>query len=244
MSLSGGDYNFGSTSQIDKRDLLALNQCYGPCMQKHFALLGASRGLGWATYQEIKAKYKDSHFFLSSRKIEARVSEISQTTKLTPQDFSKIPLEGTFLQQLQQFNPTDLIYFAGGGPYGNFADKKWKDHLWSLNTTFFYPAELLHHILSEKEKWPCLQKIIFIGSAIAESKPDPQAASYAAAKHALKGLISTVQTEEKQISIELFSPGYMQTDLLPSHSEPRQKQMAENPMNVAKKLVAVIEKND
>jgi len=215
-------------------------------MQRRFALLGASRGLGWATYQLLQKKEYASAFLLSSRKIHARESEVSQeNTKLVAQDFSKLPVEPEFIRVLQEFNPTDVIYFAGGGPYGNFSDKKWSDHQWALNTTFLYPAELLHNVLNQK--WSLLQKITFIGSAIAESKPDPKAASYAAAKHALKGLITTIQLEQADKSgpdVQLFSPGYMQTDLLPSHSEPRQKQLAENPLDVAKKLITMIEKSD
>jgi short-subunit dehydrogenase len=216
-------------------------------MQKRFALLGASRGLGWATYQALQNHDKNSEFLLSSRKIEARRGEISSiNTTLMVQDFSQLPVQLEFVQTLKKFNPTDLIYFAGGGPYGAFAEKKWSDHQWALNTTFLYPAELLHVLL--KEKWPSLRNIVLIGSSIAESKPDKNAASYAAAKHALKGLVDTIQLEmnhsTSSLRVQLFSPGYMQTDMLPPHSEPRQKQLAENPLDVAKKLITMIEKSD
>lgn len=224
-------------------------------MQRRFALLGCSRGLGWATFQELQKKQYVTAFLLSSRKIQERQIEISQSTQnatteilYVNQDFSKLPIDPQFLNTLQKFAPTDLIYFAGGGPYGKFAEKKWSDHQWALNTTFLYPAQLVHSIAeNQKTHWSSLRNIIFIGSAIAESRPDPKAASYAAAKHALKGLIDTLQLEldsASGLSLHLFSPGYMQTDLLPPHSEPRQKQLAENPFEVAKKLIAVIEKND
>ncbi len=116
--------------------------------------------------------------------------------------------------------------------------------MWCLNTTFLYPAELLHHLLSEKTKWPFLRNVILVGSAVAEEAPDPGAASYAAAKHALKGLVATLQLESASPQIQLFSPGYMQTDMLPLHSKPRLMQLAANPVEVAKKLIAIIEKND
>lgn len=252
-------------------------------MQRRFILLGASRGLGWSTFQLLQKRADTQAFLLSSRKIQARTFEIEQLLeaypadeaqssaqkskqaieqtakqkvkqaakqeiKLVAQDFSKLPIDGAFLQDLENFQATDLIYFAGGGPFGSFADKKWNDHQWALNTTFLYPAQLMHQILSQKKtKWPDLRNLVVIGSAIAESKPDPKAASYAAAKHALKGLIDTVQFEldlVQGLRVHLFSPGYMQTDLLPAHSEPRQKQLAENPLDVAKKLITVIERND
>lgn len=212
-------------------------------MNKRFILLGASRGLGWATYQLLSKKMNDS-FLLSSRKIKTRSEEVNQNTKLVEQDFSKVPVNVEFLAELQSFRPTNIVYFAGGGPYGHFADKKWSDHTWALNTTFMYPAELLHSVVAGKDKWPDLKQITIIGSAIAENQPDPKAASYAAAKHALRGLIETLKLEPIRIDIELFSPGYMQTDMLPPNSQPRQNNRAENPADVAKKLIKVIEKND
>lgn len=215
-------------------------------MQRRFVLLGSSRGLGWATYQLLQKKEYASGFLLSSRKIQSRQNDISsENTQLIAQDFSKLPVDPEFVRRLHEFSPTDLIYFAGGGPYGNFAEKKWSDHQWALNTTFLYPAELLHTVLNEN--WTSLKTITLIGSAIAESKPDLNAASYAAAKHALKGLVMTIQLElgvDTGPVVQLFSPGYMQTDLLPFHSEPRQKQLAENPLDVAKKLITMIEKSD
>jgi short-subunit dehydrogenase len=213
-------------------------------MSSKFLLLGASRGLGAATYKQLLLQYPEAEFLLSSRKILAHENLKAEKTNLIAQDFSKTPMNQNFLAQAQSFQPTHVIYFAGGGPYGNFADKKWSDHLWALNTTFLYPAELLHQMLSQKQNWPRLMQVILIGSSVAENQPDPLAASYAAAKHALKGLVSTVNLETNLFKIKLFSPGYMQTDLLPLNSEPRQNKKAEDPVEVAKKLIAFIEKND
>ncbi len=213
--------------------------------EDRIALLGSSRGLGWATYQELVKSFPRNSYFMASRKISVRQSEMSENTKLISQDFSKTPVDFNFLQSLAEFAPTHLIYFAGGGPHGLFANKKWSDHLWALNTTFLYPAELTHAILSSPAKWPSLKQIILIGSVIAENQADPLASSYAAAKHALRGLVSTLNAEgSSSAQIKLFSPGYMQTDLLPADSQPRQKGLAENPSDVAKKLIAFIEKND
>ena len=209
--------------------------------------MGASRGLGWATYQELNRRSETQAFLLSSRKINARKNQVSANTELVEQDYSVTPVGSDFLTRLQDFNPTCLIYFAGGGPYGLFADKKWNDHDWALKTSFLYPAELLHAILSKRNEWKELKKILFVGSAIAEDQADPKAASYAAAKHAVKGLGTSIQAEvldNQNPQITLFSPGYMQTELLPVNSQPRQNQLALDPVDVAKKLIAIIEKND
>ncbi|MBC7419128.1 MAG: SDR family NAD(P)-dependent oxidoreductase [Bdellovibrio sp.] len=208
-------------------------------------LLGSSRGLGWATYNQLISQSSDSSYFLASRKIKTRENEVSKNTVLAAQDFSKTPLDLSFLTQLKNFTPTRIIYFAGGGPHGVFEEKKWSDHQWAFNTSFLYPAELVHSILSDQSHWLGLRQIILIGSSVAENKADPLAASYAAAKHALRGMVDSMAQEasEKPI-VQLFSPGYMQTDLLPAHSQPRQNGLAEDPVQVAKKLIAFIEKND
>ncbi len=209
------------------------------------AILGSSRGLGWSVYKELVSQFPEIQFFLSSRKILDRQAEISDRTRLYAQDFSKAPVQAHFFNLLREFKPTRLIYVAGGGPHGPFAKKKWTDHMWSLTTSFLYPAELLHLILSQIENWPDLQSVVFVGSQIAEANPDENAASYAASKHALKGLISTVQLENKsKPQVLLFSPGYMQTDLLPAESWPVQAGLAVNSGLVARQLIRFIEKNN
>ncbi len=209
------------------------------------AILGASRGLGWALYTELAALNNETSFFLVSRKIEEKLKFIPNSTSIKAQDFSKVPISKSFLKDLQNFNPTHLIYMAGGGPYGEFRAKKWSDHQWALNTTFLYPAELIHTILADSKTWAHLKQMVFVGSAIAEDKPDAMAASYAAAKHALKGLITSIQLENQgNLHLTLFSPGYMQTELLPQSSWPVQQGVAEDVMDVAKRLIAVIEKNN
>lgn len=250
-------------------------------MNHKFALLGSSRGLGWETYQllcqiqssSIKSQSNNSKddaskavnsnetdskdagldfsFFLASRKIADK--KIQDHTTICSVDFSKTEVDGNFLQQLKNFNPTTLIYFAAGGPYGSYANHKWNSHMWAMQTSFLTPAYLLHWILSKRLEFNSLRQIIFIGSAIAEAQGDLNAASYAAAKHALKGLITSVQLEESflntnenqsQLKLELFSPGYMQTELLPQNSRPRLQKLAENPVDVAKKLIAMLQIND
>ncbi len=209
------------------------------------ALLGSSRGLGWHTYLELQKHNPKAQYFLSSRKILNRSAEVSDKTVLSSQDFSTGQLDTNYLNELIGFAPTRLIYLAGGGPYGLFEEKKWSDHQWALNTSFLYPAQLIHSIAANQKLWPQLKQIVVIGSAIAEQEADPLAASYASAKHAMKGLISSVQKEgSAKPEILLFSPGYMQTDLLPLNSKPRQNGTAESAHDVAKKLIAFIEKSD
>ena len=215
-------------------------------MQK-FILLGASRGLGWETFIQLAAKNPENKFLLSSRKIagkESEVSAISPNTRCLAQDFSRT-IQSEYLSELKHFDADCLVYFAGGGPYGIFQGKKWSDHEWALRTSFLYPAELVHSILANRNEWAGLKKIVLIGSAIAEAAGDPQAASYAAAKHALKGLVDSVNAEQKpDPAVLLFSPGYMQTDLLPAKSGSQAALLAESPTVVAERLIHFIEKTE
>jgi len=216
-------------------------------LNEKFIMLGASRGLGWCTYQLLQILKQPSDFLINSHNVLVKTGEIAQNTKLIQQDFSKPGIDQEFETQLKKFGPTHLIYFAGGGPYGFFQDKKWSDHQWSLQTSFLYPAELLHSIMAHPEAWPALKKVVLIGSSVAEDKADPRASSYSAAKHALRGLVATVQeeikaqSEKKLPQVLLFSPPYMQTDLLPAHSQPRLNDRAENPEVVARRLIEYIE---
>ncbi len=143
-----------------------------------------------------------------------------------------------------QFQAQKLFYVAGGGPYGPFENKKWSDHQWAFKVNFLCPAFLLHQLMLSNT---CRQ-IVMVGSAIAESKPDIHAASYAAAKHALKGLVTSVQAEQKkmsqaQIDLRLFSPGYIDTPMLPANAWPRQLALEEqasliaSPIALAEKLL-------
>ena len=75
-----------------------------------------------------------------------------------------------------------------------------------------------------------------MGSSVAEDKADPGAASYAAAKHALKGLLESVILEKPDLDVRLFSPGYMDTGMLPQNAWPRQQGLAEDPDAVARRL--------
>lgn len=208
-----------------------------------FILLGASRGLGWCVYQQLAKKNLQDQFLLSSRKIENRKSEVTTNTQLVAADYSRSEMDFDFLQKLADFKPSVLVYFAGGGPYGLFQEKKWSDHLWSLRTSFLFPAELIHNIYAQPAKWSHLKKVLLIGSQVAEDKADPKASSYSAAKHALRGLVDSINAEQKcNPQLLLFSPPYMQTDMLPANSHPRLTDSAENPLVVADRLIEYIEK--
>lgn len=192
-------------------------------------ILGGSRGLGRALGLEIEK---------SSTQV------ISRSRKSVPSfDFSKTEDWSKIVSDIRAIKPQRVIYCAGGGPYGPFSRFEWKDHAWSWKVNFEFPAYLLHDFL----KMPIaeLKQLVLIGSKVAESAPDPGAASYAAGKHALKGLISTVIADkEPTFDLRLLSPGYMETDLLPIGSRPRRQGLAKPVEQVASRMIQSITDSD
>jgi short-subunit dehydrogenase len=209
-------------------------------MFERVAILGASRGLGAELHKVIQLDPSVDSIFVSSRK----VVDAAPKTQAFVCDFTKKDQQINLLDALVTFRPTAILYIAGGGPFGRFEDKKWKDHEWALELGFLFPAKLLHFATSVLTLTG-LTTILFVGSRIAESSPDPMAASYAASKHALKGLLSSVSAENPALQIKLYSPGYINTEMLPKNAHVRQSsdQIAK-PSDVAQDIVAWLKSGD
>lgn len=216
--------------------------------QEKILALGVSRGLGRSTMLTRALVNAGPELSLVARKVEL-LQELQfelATSGLSAHSFSLDLAQEDCLDSLlplvESFKPTRIWYFAGGGPHGDFGQKKWQAHQWALQLNFLTPAKLLHGLLNQKYEF--LKQVLFVGSDVAESKPDPGAASYAAAKHALRGLITSVQFENPPFDLRLASPGYMDTAMLPPQSWPRQKGLASNPDSVASNLVQWLESTD
>ena len=200
--------------------------------KNRIAILGSSKGLGYQTYRLLHGQYPEADFLCVSRKIQQ--VELYDRTQILTADFSKSPVDPNIFETIRNFHPTDIIYSAGGGPYGFFQDKKISDHEWAMNVNFMFPMALVKNLADLQ-----MRQMIFIGSSIAENQPDPKAASYCAAKHALRGLMTTLQVENTlPFKVRLFSPGYIATDLLPVHSPPRQLGLARPAQQVAEDLIS------
>ncbi|MBL7670032.1 MAG: SDR family NAD(P)-dependent oxidoreductase [Bdellovibrionaceae bacterium] len=193
-------------------------------------LVGASRGLGFEFFKKVQElqtpRDRPIRMVLLSR-TQGSLASLLREESWFSVDLSKPEEVERFLELNLPPQITRLIYFAGGGPYGRFQAKNWKDHEWAWRVSFLSAARFLHYFLRS----PHFKQGIFIGSQIAERNPDINAASYTAAKHALLGIISTLQKEaleEKDTKkaslahdLRLFSPGYMNTSLLPPTAWPR-----------------------
>ncbi len=226
------------------------------------AILGSSRGFGASLYNEL-SHYENKEFLLVSRKIEQQGVELQNELQyrevqlsidlknknnkvLFNCDFSKLENCQLLKSKIIEFKPDIIFYIAGGGPYGRFEDKKWADHLWAYNVNLLFPAQLYHELLALKKLNLITTKIIiFIGSDIADNKPDPLSASYSSAKHGLRGLINSIQYEQPLIESYLYSPGYMDTKLLPPNATPRHQtpDLVVKPEHEVKKLIKSIFNN-
>ena len=193
------------------------------------AVIGASRGLGHCFF-DIAAR-PDPESAVTGKVAESGESSSPRNfilvsrrgvEPLSGQNFFNLTLDLSvskeqerLIRELTKWHADRVFYFAGGGPHGAYHAKQWRDHEWSWQVRFVAAARLLHALMMDTSQ------IIFIGSNIAGDRPDPMAASYAAAKHALKGLIESVQAEVPACDVRLYSPGYMDTELLPRRARPR-----------------------
>jgi len=187
-------------------------------------VLGGSRGLGAALVNLLKSENTD-------------VISISRKSQEAA-DFSKPQNWEQILNRIRELNPSRIFYCAAGGPYGSFGQFQWKDHSWAFRTTFEFPAFLLHSLVQKPVE--NLKQVLVIGSSVAESKADPGAASYSAAKHAVRGLVVSLQKEGIPFDLRLLSPGYMSTDLLPMDSAPRREGKARDPSKIASLMIQSI----
>lgn len=199
---------------------------------ERIALFGIGSGLGEQLARELLAKGTQLAAW-------SRSNSIGEGVQFHQSDFSARVQWDRIAGEVLKFQPQRVIYVAGGGPYGLFHQKAWGSHEWALNVNFLFPAFLTHALLQR----PGIRQMLFVGSAIAESKPDSKAVSYSASKHGLKGLVLNLASEYKDIDVRLFSPGYMKTKMLPENSEAVQKGMAQEPRQVAIEIINWMQEN-
>lgn len=210
-----------------------------PLIGEKILLIGCSRGLGQELTDLVLAK--GASVYGVSRKL----SHESLQRWNSSGNFEHQSVDVTQIDWLDKLmakvdcKKFDRAYFlVGGGPYGEFSAKSLKDHHWAYRASFLAASELLHAALSET--WP-VKQLLFIGSEVADAKIDINAASYCAAKHALRGLIETVQAElelsQNQLDLRFYRPPYMPTDLLPRNSAPRLEDKAVSTRLVAEDLI-------
>jgi short-subunit dehydrogenase len=182
-------------------------------------ILGASRGLGAELVKYISSTGFPMVGFGRKVQLLQALRDSHPLFEYRAADFSTPEGQDEVMRYLLEENYSKVICVAGGGPYGPYEKRAWKDHQWAFEVTYQFPAKVIYAMLKGGRR-DC--QLILVGSAVAESSGDPLAASYSAAKHALKGLFSSIRQENPEWDIRLFSPGYMDTELLPTNAAVRQ----------------------
>lgn len=195
-------------------------------------ILGASRGLGAALVKYLAELNVPALGFARKEPSLENLRSLHPQFEYRLADFSASAGQDSVLELLRREKFSKVFCMAGGGPYARFASREWKDHQWALNVSFILAARVAHELLSSRTH---ATQLILVGSAVAEAEADPMAASYSAAKHALKGLWAALVKEEPEADIRLFSPGYMNTEMLPANAAVRQLGVYE-PTRLAREL--------
>ncbi len=180
-------------------------------------ILGASRGLGRALALYVCG---EGHSVVGISRKQSLLQAIADEQPLftfDTADFANVDGQNKVLDFLQERAFDKIFLVAGGGPFGLFHERSIKDHVWAWEVSFVFHARVLHLLASRGAK----EQVVLVGSSVAESGADPMAASYCAAKHALKGLYASLRAENPQWDLRLFSPGYMDTDMLPKNAAVR-----------------------
>ncbi len=192
---------------------------------KEILITGASRGLGLAL---TKIALKNG-FVVEGWSRRPPQIDLGEAFRFQSGDLASHESQRELAEYLSVVQFSKIMFVAGGGPYALYGDREWKDHEWAIQLSFVSIARALH-ALARAKNFP---QVLTVGSAVAESSADPRAASYTSAKHALKGLVETLQVEYPSWDLRHLSPGYMDTDLLPKGAAPRAK-VIWGPKDVAK----------
>jgi len=191
-------------------------------------ILGASRGLG---AELVKKACSTTYSVTGFGRKEPALKELKSQFPLFEYNIADLANpagQDTVIRYLLEEPFSKLFCVAGGGPYGAFGQANWRDHEWAWEVSFKAHARVLH-ALAQAHRF---EQVVLIGSSVAESMGDKGAASYCAAKHALKGLYLSLRQDYPTWDVRLFSPGYMDTALLPMNAAVR-KSGVYDPGNVA-----------
>lgn len=202
--------------------------------EKRIAVIGASRGLGAELVKSFSSDRSVNLLGVARKRehLESLKNKFGPHFEPLVLDLAQEKSFETLSSELGKFRPDQIFYVAGGGPHGHFQDRPFHSHQWAWRVTFEAAAWVCHWALRQDPQ----PQVILVGSAICESRPDPLASSYAAAKHALLGLFSSLRKELPKWDLRLFSPGYLDTELLPKTSVVRYKRVWD-PKTVAVSLM-------
>src|SRR5512135_1722447 len=105
--------------------------------REKFAVIGASRGLGRAVSQALVRRQPTAVQFCVARRPAEDAGE--GLVNWYRADVSQHDERARLWGHLMEFSPTRIICCVGGGPYGQFGSRQWKDHLWAYEVSLLFP---------------------------------------------------------------------------------------------------------
>lgn len=182
-------------------------------------ILGASRGLGAALVRHAGLANARATGWARKADRMKRLSAMVPNFGFRVGDLAREADQASAIADAVSAGYDRIFVVLGGGPWGPYHAHEFRSHAWAFEVNFLFPAKLLH-ALARAGRFP---PVVLTGSAVAEAAADPFAASYGAAKHALRGLYLNLRAEYPNWDVRLFSPGYLDTELLPAKAPPRLK---------------------
>ncbi len=202
-------------------------------MAEKIAFIGLGQGLGRSVLKFLAAETTARSIFVLQRKEPLDLPDGAlMTTHWQKCDLSQSDSLSTAATALKEWQPERLWFFAGGGPYGEFQNKKWSAHEWALQVGLLGLMKLSHDLLSQN----VLKQMIVTGSLIADDR-DPWASSYSASKAGLAAWVKSLQGESPNFDARLFRPTYFSGGLLPSPSLPERLQLVQRPDGLGQNFV-------
>lgn len=154
-------------------------------------ILGGSRGLGRSIFESFGGQ-------VVSRKQGLKI-DLCQEGAVTE-----------VVNWVCEHQPSYVFYVAGGGPHGAFFKFQEKDHDWAFRLNYWTPRQIFLDLKTKSYSG----EFIYIGSAIALRSESLSSLSYNLSKRAATAFFLSQ-------GARVFSPAYMDTNLLPKRAWPR-----------------------
>lgn len=200
-------------------------------------ILGASRGIGESlVWESLNQGHLNLHL------VSRNLSSLQKIQKLAKSKFPEANIqihskdlcsEKDLMSMVHGFQaegefPRHWVLVFGGTSSGKISKEPFESTPWAkleemVELNLVAPMRLLHQVLPELLR-PNAEGLVEPSSIVAIASQAaheslPGISAYAAAKHGLVGLLSSIREEvqDSNVKVSIVSPGYVDTELVPSH---------------------------